>query len=94
MPAVGSPGGPTNTWVITQYLWAHRDYQPWGQTLLLQCPQCRVINPWISAFVKHIQGYYTQSILVRARGEVGLDDRSVVVILPNPVVKKRDSTAD
>lgn len=42
---------------ITKYLWAHRDYQPWGQTLPLQCPQCGVLDPWVSVFVKHTQGY-------------------------------------
>ena len=65
-----------------------------GPNIAVTVPTCRVLNPWISAFVKHIQGYHTQSLLVRAREKWTRDNRSVVVILPNPLAKKRDSTAD
>lgn len=42
---------------VTRYLWAHRDYQPWGRKLPLQCPQCGILNPWVSTFVRVIDGY-------------------------------------
>lgn len=42
---------------IIKYSWAHRNYQPWSQTLLLQCPQCGILDPWASVFVKQIHGY-------------------------------------
>jgi hypothetical protein len=34
---------------VTKYLWAHKDYQPWGFKLYLQCPQCGILKPWESA---------------------------------------------
>ncbi len=37
---------------VTYYLWAHRDYQPWGKKLPLQCPNCGILNPWASITVK------------------------------------------
>ena len=42
---------------VTYYLWAHRDYQPWGKRLPLQCPQCGILNPWASTFMKDVDGY-------------------------------------
>ncbi|KAG8215296.1 hypothetical protein J3R82DRAFT_8885 [Butyriboletus roseoflavus] len=42
---------------IIKYSWAHWDYQLWGQTLPLQCPQCGILDPWASVLVKQIQGY-------------------------------------
>jgi hypothetical protein len=42
---------------ITKYIWAHRDYQPWGKRLPLQCWECRILNPWVSTFVKAWEGY-------------------------------------
>lgn len=42
---------------VTYYLWAHRDYQPWGKRLPLQCPQCGILDPWVSTMVKEINGY-------------------------------------
>jgi hypothetical protein len=40
-----------------KYSWAHRDYQPWGQVLPLQCVQCGVLDPWVSTYIKHLDGY-------------------------------------
>ncbi len=37
---------------VTYYLWAHRDYQPWGKKLPLQCPNCGILNPWASTTMK------------------------------------------
>src|SRR5437879_3742089 len=31
-----------------RYVWMHRDYQPWGQSLPMQCPQCRTVQKWSS----------------------------------------------
>jgi hypothetical protein len=42
---------------ITQYLWAHKDYQPWGRKLAVQCPQCGILNPWISIYLPAEQAY-------------------------------------
>ena len=42
---------------VTRYIWAHRDYQPWGQQLPLQCPHCGILDPWASTFVKGSNGY-------------------------------------
>jgi hypothetical protein len=42
---------------ITRYLWAHKEYQPWGQRLSLQCPQCGILNPWETTFSQRIPGY-------------------------------------
>lgn len=42
---------------IIKYFWTHWDYQPWGQILPLQCPQCGILDPWALVFVKQIQGY-------------------------------------
>jgi len=37
---------------VTRYIWAHREYQPWGTRLPLQCPQCGVLNSWSLAYLK------------------------------------------
>jgi hypothetical protein len=42
---------------VTHYIWAHKDYQPWGKTSPLQCPQCGILDPWKLTFVKQIDGY-------------------------------------
>lgn len=42
---------------VTRYIWAHRDYQPWGLRLPLQCQQCGILNPWVSTFLRAIDGY-------------------------------------
>ena len=42
---------------VTKYLWAHKDYQPWGHKLPLQCSQCGIFKPWVSCFLKDSQGY-------------------------------------
>lgn len=42
---------------VTQYLWAHKDYQPWGTLLPLQCPQCGILNGWTVTFLRHNHGY-------------------------------------
>jgi len=42
---------------ITRYIWAHKDYQPWGQRLPLQCSQCGILNPWTIAYLKEQQCY-------------------------------------
>jgi hypothetical protein len=31
---------------VTKYLWAHKEYQPWGFKLPLQCEQCGILQPW------------------------------------------------
>ena len=31
---------------ITRYVWAHKEYQPWGEKIPAQCPQCGLLNPW------------------------------------------------
>ena len=36
----------TNSLKITKYLWAHRDFQPWGCILPLQCPFCGTPQQW------------------------------------------------
>ena len=36
---------------VMQYVWAHKDYQPWGHTLPLQCPQCGILNPWTLVYM-------------------------------------------
>jgi hypothetical protein len=40
----------------TKYLYASKKTQPWGKKLMLQCPQCGVLNPWKVAFIQN-QGY-------------------------------------
>ena len=42
---------------VTYYIWAHRDYQLWGKKLPLQCPQCGILNPWMTTTVRGIDGY-------------------------------------
>jgi hypothetical protein len=32
---------------LTNYVWAHKVYQPWGFRLSLQCAQCGILHPWI-----------------------------------------------
>jgi hypothetical protein len=44
---------------ITKYSWAHKDYQPWGYRLPLQCPQCGILQPWVSAYLKDSDGKTT-----------------------------------
>jgi hypothetical protein len=34
-----------------RYVWAHKEYQPWGKRLPVQCPQCGVLNTWSSASI-------------------------------------------
>jgi hypothetical protein len=42
---------------VTQYLWAHKDYQPWGKKLPLQCPQYGILQPWRQVHLKNTGGY-------------------------------------
>lgn len=36
---------------VNKYVWSHKDYQPWGTALPLQCPQCGFLDSWISIYV-------------------------------------------
>jgi hypothetical protein len=31
---------------VMRYVWAHKEYQPWGRKIPAQCPQCGSLNPW------------------------------------------------
>jgi hypothetical protein len=44
---------------VTRYVWAHRDYQPWGTRLSIQCSQCGTLNPWsvVAITVNQCEGY-------------------------------------
>lgn len=42
---------------VTRYLWAHKEYQPWGHKLPLQCPQCGILQPWRIAYLPNNGGY-------------------------------------
>ena len=33
---------------MTQYMWTHRDIQPWGEHLPVQCFKCSIIQKWVS----------------------------------------------
>ncbi|KAM6489444.1 hypothetical protein JOM56_015077 [Amanita muscaria] len=33
---------------IVKYSWTHREYQPWGVSLPIQCPACGVLQGWIN----------------------------------------------
>ncbi|KAN0086259.1 hypothetical protein V8E55_007393 [Tylopilus felleus] len=43
---------------VTKYVWSHKDYQPWGTALPLQCPQCGLLDSWDSIFVRGGLGAY------------------------------------
>jgi hypothetical protein len=32
---------------IIKYLWAHKEYQPYGVPCPVQCPQCGILKPWV-----------------------------------------------
>lgn len=34
---------------VTRYVWAHKEYQPWGEKISAQCPQCGSLGPWLLA---------------------------------------------
>ena len=34
-----------------KYVWTHRDHQPWGQPLPIQCPQCGTVQKWSSIYL-------------------------------------------
>ena len=34
-----------------KYVWTHRDRQPWGQPLPIQCPQCGTVQKWSSIYL-------------------------------------------
>lgn len=40
--------GDANVLEVVKYVWAHRDYQPWGVELPMQCPQCGAVQKWAS----------------------------------------------
>ncbi|KAF8141807.1 hypothetical protein EV363DRAFT_1443744 [Boletus edulis] len=46
--------------VVTKYLWTNRKSQPWGQPIALQCPQCGILEPWVSVYVPQIPAYRFQ----------------------------------
>ncbi|KAG6377670.1 hypothetical protein JVT61DRAFT_14436 [Boletus reticuloceps] len=43
---------------VTKYVWSHKDYQPWGTMLPLQCPQCGVLSSWCSVYMPGGLGGY------------------------------------
>ena len=42
----------TNMLNVVKYVWAHRDYQPWGVKLPMQCPQCGTVQKWASVQIQ------------------------------------------
>jgi len=34
-----------------KYVWTHRECQPWGQLLPIQCPQCGTVQKWHSIYL-------------------------------------------
>lgn len=46
--------------LTTKYIWAHRDYRPWGKVLPVQCPECGTPQRWKRNFVAgtHEPTYY------------------------------------
>lgn len=74
---------------VTYYLWAHRDYQPWGKRLPLQCPQCGILNPWALTTIKGSNGYKVECKNVKC-GEV--DGRTVKDHFAFQVLRPDDST--
>ena len=43
---------------VTKYVWSHKEYQPWGTVLPLQCPQCGILNCWTSVYMPGGLGGY------------------------------------
>ena len=40
-----------------KYVWTHRDRQPWGEPLLIQCKQCGTVQKWSSIYIKNNGSY-------------------------------------
>jgi len=53
-----------------KYIWAHKDYQPWGNKLPLQCPQCGKLKPWVVTYMQKDKEYRAKCENGRC-GEVG-----------------------
>jgi hypothetical protein len=41
---------------IIKYLWAHKEYQPYGVPCPVQCPKCGILKPWIITHMRTSDG--------------------------------------
>ncbi|KIM58291.1 hypothetical protein SCLCIDRAFT_10278 [Scleroderma citrinum Foug A] len=55
--ALGMHTGIMHFLLVAKYVWTHQDYQPWGQPLPMQCPQCGAVKKW--KLVQHWDGSYS-----------------------------------
>ena len=37
--------------VVMCYIWSHRDIQPWGKSIPMQCPTCVIMQKWTSIWL-------------------------------------------
>lgn len=59
---------------VTKFIWAHKEIQPWGEKLPLQCPQCGVLEKWISITLNDPPGYLFRCVNVNCGKEGGKAD--------------------
>jgi hypothetical protein len=72
---------------VVKYVWAHKEYQPWGHKLLPQCPQCGVLNPWACVYSEVTKGYVVECKYPFCGRNVGKERQSYHIKRPDvPVI--------